>query len=66
MNATHLPGLKDVLPILLQLAENFQGSGEFFIWGGHSLLCLCTFIATCNDKFILLFFRKSIALLIYK
>jgi hypothetical protein len=58
--------LKDVLPVLLQFTENFQGSCEFFIWSGHRLLCLCTLIATCNDKFILLFFRKSIALWIYK
>jgi len=48
VNAAHLPGLKDVLSILLQLAENFHSSGEFFIWSGNNLLCLCTFIATCE------------------
>jgi hypothetical protein len=35
VNATHLPNLKDVLPVLLKLAENFQRSGEFFIWSGQ-------------------------------
>jgi hypothetical protein len=42
-----------MLSVLLQFAENFEGSGEFFIWGGHGLLCLCTFIVTFGYKFIM-------------
>jgi hypothetical protein len=54
--------LKDVLSVLLQFAENFQGSGEFFIWSGHSFLCLCTFIVTFTYKFIMTCRCKSIAM----
>lgn len=61
VDAAHLSGLKDALSVLLQFAENFQGSGEFFVRSGHSLLRLCTFIATFEHKLIMTHRYKSIA-----